>query len=174
MNRSEQQPRFKHPNIIIEANRTIIPCANKNEIIPITLASFPDHGRPAFVASTIKSRDVFIEAARNLTLDESQRLNSAMERTIEELLDKRRITNSSAVLTSATENKPDIHVIIIGNPYRNNSLRLYCHMGKHEGVTVLFQDARATKRDAERVERTFSKDAGYKPPKDWNSRGERN
>lgn len=174
MNRLEQQPKFRHPNIIIEANKTIIPCASKNEIIPITLAPFPDHGRPAFVASTIKSRDIFIEAAKNLTLDESQRLNAAMERTIEELLDKGRIINSSAVLTSAAEYKPDIHVIIIGNPYKDNSLRLYCHMGKHEDAIVLFQDARTTKKDAEKVEKIFCKEAGYKFPKDWNSRGNRN
>lgn len=161
--------RFRHPNVALEADWTIVPCAQGAEIVPVTLAVFPDHGKPAFVGSTISSRDVFIEAARDLTLSESQRLNNALERTMEGLLDEGSV-KSDAVLKSSQPGKPDIHMLIVGNPYQDTSLRLYFHLGEFEGARVIYQDARTTKKGADKVERVLRTTGGYQTPRDWESK----
>lgn len=158
--------RFRHPNVTLEADRTVVPCAQGAETVPVTLAVFPDHGRPAFVGSTISSRDVFIEAARDLTLSESQRLNAAMERTMEQLLNGGFII-SDGIFTSEAQGKPDIHVIVIGDPHQDTSLRLYCHVGEYEGAPALFQDARVRKRGAGVIEKAFKREGKYIPPRNW-------
>lgn len=161
--------RFRHPTVNLIAGTEIVPCASRTETAPVTLAPFPDSGRPAFVASTISSRDVLIHAADGLSEDESQRLNGAFERAMEGLLDEG-IVRSDAVLRSDMEGKPDIHVIILGDPYKDNSLRLYCHAGEHEGAKVLFQDARTRKKGADKVEGIFRREGGYQLPKGWDNR----
>ena len=163
------QRRERHSAVNIDAGPTIVPCAGRAEILPITLAPFKNHGRTAFVASTIKSRVVLQDVASSLSLEESQRLNAVMGRVMEGLLDNG-VIKSDAIFKSTQEGKPDIHVIILGNPYQESSLRLYVHKGEHNGVPILFQDARTTKKGAERVERVFRQEAEYQPPKDWNTR----
>ncbi|MCL5435368.1 MAG: hypothetical protein M1405_03195 [Patescibacteria group bacterium] len=156
----------RHPAVSIHAGTTIVPCAQRAETLPVTLAPFKDHSRLAFVASTIRSRSALQDAASSLSLEDSQRLNVAMGRVMEGFLDTG-ILKSDAVFKSTQDGKPDIHVIILGNPYQDSSLRLYFHKGEHNGVPVLFQDARTTKKSAERVERAFRQEAGYQPPRDW-------
>lgn len=155
--------------VVIIAGFGMVPCAERTESLPITLAPFKDHGRPAYIASTIRSRPVLQDTASNLSFQESQKLNAAITRAMEGLLDTG-IIKSDAVFRSTEKGKPDIHVIILGDPYQDNSLRLYLHKGVHNGVPILFQDARATKKRAERVEGAF-RQAGYQPPRDWNVKG---
>jgi len=150
----------------IHAGPNIVPCARRMETLPITLAPFKDHGRPAFIASTIRSRLVLQDVASSLSLADSQKLNAVIGRIMEGLLDTG-VLKSDAVFKSTLEGKPDIHVIILGNPYQDSSLRLYFHRGEHNGVPVLFQDARTTKKEAERVERVFRQEAGYQSPRGW-------
>lgn len=150
--------------IVVGTNE--VPCAGNAETFLVTLAPFKDHGRIAFVASTIKSRPVLQDAASNLSLEDSQRLNAAFGRIMEGLLDNG-VIKSDGVFKSTKPGKPDIHVTILGNPYQDNSLRLYVHKGQRNGVPVLFQDARTTKKGAERIERAFRQEAGYKSPRGW-------
>ncbi len=160
------ETRFRHPNVRIEADASIVPCAGENEIIPIILAVFPDHGTPAFVGSTIQSRKQMIESANKLSDAESRKLDYAWRTAMEGLLNDNIIT-SQGVFRSTVKGKPDIYVIIDGDTFKDNSLRLYCHIGNYEGATVLFQDARATTKEAGKIERTFVRDGGYKLPKNW-------
>ncbi len=159
----------RRPTVVIIAGSGMVPCAERAESLLITLAPFKDHGRPAYMASTIRSRPVLQDTANNLSFQESQKLNAAMTRAMEGLLDTG-IIKSDAVFRSTEEGKPDVHVIILGDPYQDNSLRLYLHKGVYNGVPILFQDARATKKRAERVEGAF-RQAGYQPPRDWNVKG---
>jgi len=161
-----ESARFRHPNVTLEADRTVVPCAEGVETVPVTLAVFPDHGRPAFVGSTIGSREVLRDAASDLTEAESQRLNAAMERTTEQLLNGGFII-SDGIFTSEAEGKPDIHVIVIGDPHQDTSLRLYCHAGEYEGVPALLQDARVRKKGAGVIEKAFKREGEYMPPKNW-------
>jgi hypothetical protein len=163
------QERFRSPAITIEAGRSIVPCAGSRETMPVTLAPFKDHGRPAFIASTIRSRSTLQEAAGNLTEADSQRLNEALSRTMEGFLDEGTV-KSDAILKSSREGKPDMHMLIIGNPFQDNSLRLYYHVGEYEGNRVIFQDARTTKKGADKVERTFRTYGGYQTPRNWESK----
>ena len=160
--------RFRSPAVTINAGSSIVPCAGRRETMPITLAPFKDHGRPAFVASTIKSRDSLQEVAGSLSEPESQRLNDALSRTMETLLDEGSV-RSDAVLRSNTDGKPDVHMLIVGNPFQDSSLRLYYHIGEHEGARVIFQHARTTKKGAERVERAL-REGGYQTPRNWESK----
>lgn len=156
----------RRPAIVIVAGFSTVPCAGVAESLSITLAPFKNHGRPAFVASTIRSRPVLQDVASNLSLTDSQKLNAALERVMEGLLDTG-VIKSDAVFKSTKEGKPDINVIMLGNPYQDSSLRLYVHNGEHNGKPVLFQDARTTKKEAERVERAFKQEAGYQSPRGW-------
>jgi hypothetical protein len=160
---------FRSPAITIQADSNIIPCARQRETMPITLVPFKDHGRPAYIASTINSREVLKEAAGSLSEAESQRLNEALSRSMEVFLDNG-IIKSDATLRSNLEGKPDIHMIIVGNPYQDNSLRLYYHVGQFQGARVIYQDARTTKRGADRIERTLRSDGGYQTPRNWESK----
>ena len=159
----------RRPAVVIIAGFGMVPCAERSESLQITLAPFKDHGRSAYIASTIKSRPALQDTASDLSLQESQKLNAAMIRVMECLLDTG-IIKSDAVFRSTEKGKPDIHVIILGDSYQDNSLRLYLHKGVHNGSPILFQDARATKKKAERVEGAF-RQAGYQPPRDWNVKG---
>lgn len=161
-----ESTRFRHPNVVLSADRTIVPCAEGKETIPVVLAMFPDHGRPAFVGSTIRSRDIFIEAASELTLGESQRLDRAWRAIMEGLLHDGFI-KSDGIFKSKAEGKPEVHVVIIGEPHQDNSLRLYFHVGEHEGAPVLFQDSRVRKKGAREIEKTFEKEGRYVPPNNW-------
>lgn len=163
------QERFRHSNVRLQADRTVVPCARGAETVPVTLAVYPDHGRPAFVGSTIGSREVLVAAADDLDPAESQRLNNALGRTMEQLLDDG-IIKSNAVFSSDQDGKPDIHLIVIGDPYKDSSLRLYCHAGVHDGKPVLYQDGRTRKRGADRIERAFRSEGGYFPPRSWDNR----
>ncbi len=154
------------PAVSIDAGFDIVPCAERTESLPITLAPFKDHGRPAFIASTIRSRTVLQDVASSLSLADSQKLNAVIGRLMEGLLDTG-VIKSDAVFKSTLEGKPDIHVIILGNPYQDSSLRLYFHKGEHNGVPVLFQDARTTKKRAARIEGLFRQEGGYQSPRDW-------
>lgn len=166
------EPRFRHPNIRLQADATIVPCANfnKGERYPVTFAPFPDHGAPLFVASTISSNTAFVEAASQLSRSESEKIDEIWQKVAIQFSIDRTIMGSASVLSSKTEGKPDIHVFIIGDPYSDNSLRLYCHKGILNGIPAIIQDARGRKKDAERIEKQFRQNAQYKPPKAWNSR----
>lgn len=37
------QERFRHPNVILAADRTVVPCARGAETTSVVLAVFPDH-----------------------------------------------------------------------------------------------------------------------------------
>lgn len=178
MGAQREQPRFRHPNVVLAADRTIVPCAKGTETVPVVLAVFPDHGRPAFVGSTIKSRQEFIQAASALTEGESLRLDGALIRILEQVLDEG-IVRSSGVFKSDREGKPDLHVASVGDTFSGSSLRLYFHIGQHEVIdrrgkrinaTVLFQDARVRKSGAWEVEKPFMREGGYVPPKEWDAR----
>lgn len=160
--------RFRSPAISIDAGSTVVPCASPSESMSKTLAPFKDHGRPAFIASTIKSRGTLREAAGNLSEAESQRLNYALLRTMETLLDGGGV-RSDAVLRSSFDGKPDVYMLIVGNPFQDSSLRLYYHLGEYQGARVIYQDARATKKYADRVERAF-REGGYQTPRNWETR----
>ena len=164
-----KQERFRSPAITIEAGSTVVPCAGSRETISVTLAPFKDHGRPAYIASTIRSRSTLQEAASSLSEAESQRLNEALSRTMEGLLDEG-LVRSDAVLKSRKEGKPDMHMLIIGNPFQDNSLRLYFHVGIYEGHRVIFQDARTRKKGADKVEGAFRSYGGYQPPGNWENK----
>jgi hypothetical protein len=171
----EAPNRFRHPNVTQLGDLSVVPYLDQGQAVPVTLAVYPDHGRPAFVGSTIGGSPVLKDIASTLSESESQRLNKAMGRTLDQLLDSGHI-ESSTVLNSDEAGRPLIHVIIVGDPYKDDSLRLYCHTGDFEGATVLYQDARARKKDASRVERIFKK-TGYEAPENWDnkksSRGKR-
>lgn len=113
-----------------------------------------------------------------MTEGESQRLNGALERTIEQLLDNG-IVRSNGVFKSDREGKPDLHVISVGDTFSDSSLRLYFHVGQHEIVdsrgkrvkaTVLFQDARVRKSRALEIQRAFTREGGYVFPKEWDAK----
>lgn len=157
---------FKRPAVVIEAGREIVPCAGKREIVPITLAPFKDSGRPAFIASTIKSKGAFIATASALSEEDSQRLNALMTRTMEGLLDTGTIRDSATIFRSS-EHRPDVHVITSGDTFKNTSLRLYCHIGEYEDFPVLYQDARVTRRGAVKIERILAADGKYIIPSTW-------
>jgi hypothetical protein len=159
---------LRRSNVVIEADATVVPCANpkKNETHPITLAVFHDHGANVYIASTIKSRHALVQAARSLSLNDSQRLNAALIKITEDVVGYGE-ARSDAVLTSTAIGKPNIQVAVLGNPFNDTSLRLYFHTGTYEGATVVYQDARTRTKDAGGVERTFRQDAGYTPPKNW-------
>src|SRR3990172_2886740 len=163
------QERFNHSAVEITAGSTVVPCASPGETLRVTLAPFKDHGRPAFIASTIKSIASLQEAARALNEQASQRLNDALTRNMETLLDEGSV-KSDVVLKSSQDGKPDIHMEIIGDPYKDNSLRLYYHLGEYQGARVIFQDARTTRRGSERVERTLKQEGGYQAPHRWDHR----
>ncbi|MCL4353403.1 hypothetical protein M1615_02950 [Patescibacteria group bacterium] len=169
------EERFRHPNVTISADATIVPCASirKGERHPVTFAPFPDHGRPLFVASTLGSRSSFTEIAGRLSKNESEKIDSVWQQLTTQFSLDGAITGSSAVLASRTEGKPDIHIFIIGNPYDDNSLRLYCHRGIFEGVPAIIQDARGRKKDADKIENQFRVEGQYEAPKSWNSRKRR-
>ena len=169
VNRYEQQPRFIQSPVVIEAGSQIVPCAGKNEIYSLGLTPYQDHGRPAYFGSTIKSNRTITEAAKDLDPEEAERLNEAMETQLDRLLEKKPL-GSAAVLTSSVEGKPDVSVVIVGNPWNESSLRLYCHTGEHNGAPILWVDGRTTRKEAEKVERAFKLDGKYKPPKKWNLR----
>ncbi len=156
----------RRPAVGIVAGFSTVPCARVAESLSITLAPFKDHSRPAFIASTIRSRTVLQDTASSLSLKDSQRFNAAITRVTEGFLDTG-IIKSDAVFKSAQEGKPDIHVIILGDLYQDSSLRLYFHKGEHNGVPVLFQDARTTKKTAARIEGLFRQEGGYQSPRDW-------
>jgi hypothetical protein len=155
-------------NILIAADAAVVPCANsrRNEIHPVTLATALDHGTTIYVASTIKSRHSLVQAASNLSLEDGQRLDSAWLKITADVLTHGE-ARSDAVLTSTVEGKPDIQVVVLGNPFNDTSLRLYFHTGIYKGATVVYQDARTRTKDAGGVERTFRQEAGYTPPKNW-------
>lgn len=159
------QPEFRHP-VVIEAGREVVPCAGRNEIILVTLAPFRDHERPALVGSTIKSRAALVAAASELSEDDGQRLDSLRGRVVDQFLDTGKIVGNG-VFTSHQDGKPDIHVLVLGDPWKETSLRLYCHVGEYRGTPVLYQDAKTRKKSAERVERVLRVDGGYLPPKSW-------
>lgn len=159
---------YRHPAVAIEVGSETVPYLREDETSRVTLAPFKDHGRPAFVSSTIKSRGKVAEVAGSLSEEQSQRLNQAMDRTMENLLDEGHITGMT-VMSSTVQGKPDVFVINVGNPYSESSLRLYCHQGMHEGVPVLFQDARATRKTSAKIEKELGK-AGYSSPVNFDSR----
>jgi hypothetical protein len=159
---------LKRTNVTIEAGATVVPCANprNRETYPVTLAVFHDHGTAAYIASTIKSRHSLVQAAKALSLEDSQRLNTALTKITEDVLAHGE-ARSDAVLTSTVDGKPYIQIAVLGNPFNDTSLRLYFHTGVYEGATVVYQDARTRTKDAGGVERTFRQEAGYTPPKNW-------
>jgi hypothetical protein len=158
---------LKHPNITIDADATVVPCADsKGETHRVTLATFPDHGTTVYVASTIGSRHSLVQAAAALSLADSLRLDTALIKITGDVL-RDGEARSDAVLTTRTKEKPDIQVAVLGNPYNETSLRLYFHIGVYEGAVVVYQDARARTKDAGGVEKTFRQEAGYTPPKNW-------
>lgn len=167
--------RFRHPNVRINADGNIIPCANPRtgERHPVTFAPFPDHGMPLFVASTINSNSSLVEIAGDLSRNDSEKIDETWQRVTTQFSIEGTIRGSACVLTSKIKGKPDIHVFIIGNPYDDNSLRLYCHEGTLEGVPAIVQDARGRKKDSERIEGQFRQNAQYESPKTWNSRKSR-
>ena len=178
MGANRENARFRHPNVVLAADRTVVPCAVGAETVPVVLAVFPDHGRPAFVGSTIRSRNEFVEAAKGLTEGESLRFDAALGRTMEQLLNEG-IIRSNGIFKSEREGKPEVHVIAVGDTFSSNSLRLYVHAGQHETVDasgrkvkamVLYQDARVRKSGAWEVEKTFMREGGYIPPRDWDTR----
>ena len=169
VNRYEQQPRINAAPVIIEADATIVPCAGKNEIYSLGLTPYQDHGRPAYFGSTIKGSRAITDAAKDLSHEEAERLNEAMSTQLERLLENKPL-DSAAVLSSTVEGKPVISVVIIGNPWNERSLRLYCHPGERNGAKILWVDGRTTRKGAEKVERAFRLDGEYKAPKGWNSR----
>jgi len=166
---------FRHPAVTIEVGSETVPYLREGEVASVTLAPFKDHGRPAFISSTIKSNEAVIEAADTLSEKDSQRLNEAMDRTMELLLDDGFIGNGMSVMTSKDKNKPDVFIINIGSSYSDSSLRLYCHIDSFNNSPVLYQDGRGTKKTAKRIERELAK-AGYSSPNNFghnDSRGRR-
>jgi len=168
-NRLEGQPKFNHAPIKIDAGATIVPCAREKEVFSVGLTPFQDHGRPAFYGSTIKSSHAITGEAKNLSHEDARRINEEIATQLERLLDQKPI-DSAAVLSSSINGKPNIHVVTIGNPWNDSSLRLYCHPGEHNGATVLWVDGRTTRKGAGKVEGAFRFDGGYKAPKGWDSR----
>jgi hypothetical protein len=159
---------LRHSNVTIDADGTIIPCADikRGETHPIILAVFHDHGTTAYIASTIKSRHALVQAADALSLEDGLRLDAALSKVTEDVLERGE-ARSDAVLTSTVGGKPDIKVTVLGNPFNNTSLRLYFHTGMHKGTRVVYQDARTRTKGASGVEKTFRQEGGYTPPKNW-------
>lgn len=156
------------PAVTISAGSEIVPYLRKNEKNPVILTPYQNHGRLAYVASTIRSRSALVETASLLNNKESHRLDQAFGRTMESLLDDGYI-RGMAVMSSNDRTKPDVFVISVGDPYSDSCLRLYCHKGNHQGAPVLFQDGRGTRKTSIIIERELSK-AGYTPPVDYDSK----
>lgn len=168
-NKFEEQPRFNAAPVVIKAGSEIVPCAGKNEVYSLGLIPYQDHGRTAFFGSTMKSSRAIVDTAKDLTLEEAEKLNEAVGTQLERLLEGKPL-DSAAVLTSSVEKKPDVSVVIVGNPWNERSLRLYCHPGEHNGETVLWVDGRTTRKGAEKIEKAFRLDGEYKSPKNWGNR----
>ncbi len=158
--------RFRHSAVVVEGDKSIVPLARDNQIILVNLAPFKDHGRPAFVGSTIGNNDALTQVASDLGRDEGQRLNDALIRTMEGYLNNSSV-RSDGIMKSDKEGRPDIHVLNVGNSFQDSGLRLYFHLGEFEGAPVIIQDARTTVKNSERVERVLRREGGYHPPKGW-------
>lgn len=154
--------------IVIIGDASIVPVAKKGETFPITLSQFVDHGRPAFIASTINSSSALAGTESELSAEERLRLTNGAGRLLEKLLDGHPIKGTT-VLTSPEKEKPDIYVATFGDSFNPNGLRLYFHHGIYEGARVLYQDARTKIKSADKVERVFRL-AGYSAPKAWGNR----
>lgn len=160
------QKEFRNPAIVIIGDSSIVPCAGPGEAIPISLVPFKDHGRPAFIGSTIRSNSVLVGIANRLGEEGGQRLNDALTRTMESFLNNGSV-RSDGVMKSDKNEKPDIHVLNVGNSFQDNGLRLYFHLSEYNGARVIIQDARTTVGNAERVDRVLKRDGGYQLPKGW-------
>ncbi|PIR80075.1 MAG: hypothetical protein COU25_02065 [Candidatus Levybacteria bacterium CG10_big_fil_rev_8_21_14_0_10_35_13] len=170
VNRYERQTGINLAPVVIEAGGNTVPYAGRGESYRLGLTPYQDHGRPAFFGSTIKSSRGATEAAKHLRPEEAERLNKAIGTQLERLLEGRPL-DSAAVLSSSVEGKPDVSIIIVGDPWSERSLRLYCHHGKRiNDAVVLWVDGRTTRRDSDKIERDLRQDGGYTAPKGWNSR----
>lgn len=161
MFRGEYEPKINKGPITIDADSTLIPWAKQGETLNIGLTPFQDHGRPAFLASTIKDNRVLIAVANDLTQEESLRLTASAGKILEEILDGHTIVGTTA-LVSTDKSKPDMLVFTFGNPGSPTGLMLYAHIGDYHGAPVLYQDARTKIKNADKVNKVFA-NAGYSP-----------
>lgn len=161
---SQRQIENKTHRIVVDGN--IIPSLRRNEVFPMTIAHFPDHGRPCFVGSAIKSNPVFLELARQLTPEESKKVNERFNIEVEKILDG---DQSRKVATWTAKDKPDIHMLSIGESFDPRSLRLYYTRGDFKGIPAIYQLAVTRLKDTDRVERIF-REAGYQGSKNWEKR----
>lgn len=165
MTRAEKQPYQTENNRFRVGNETV-PWFSAGEKSEVTIAPFPDHGRPVFLSSLIKTNPLFLEVARSLNQDDSKKANARIRFEIERYLDQGESAKSVTVFSSKDNSKPDIQVATIGNPY--DGLRLYYHRGEINGVPAFFVDAIAKTKDTKRIEKTLEI-SGYSAPKKWNS-----
>lgn len=162
----QTRERFSHPPVVLQGGRDLVPYARRNETIPVRIVSFKDHGRAAFIGSTIGGNPALMEVARSLGEDEGKRINDALIRVMESFLDDGSV-RSDGVMKSSEGERPDIHILNVGNSFQDSGLRLYFHIREYNGAPVVIQDARTTVRNAEKVDRVLKRDGSYLPPKGW-------
>ncbi|OGH07701.1 MAG: hypothetical protein A2171_00670 [Candidatus Levybacteria bacterium RBG_13_35_9] len=165
MARVELQPGFADHNKRV-VGRQDVPWFNNEQKAVITFAAFPDHGKPVYLGSLLKTHPLFLGLARGLNGDESRKVNSRIRIVIERYLDQGE-NRCAATMSSLREGKPDIQVEIIGDSFDANSLRLYYHRGDFMGAPAFYIDAVAKTKYAKKVENALGELAGYQMPNAW-------
>lgn len=157
MNRFEQESAQRTQPSIVRMDGNTIPGLQQGEFFNMTIAHFPDHGKPCFVGSAIKSNRTFLELARNLTNEESKKANDAFRAEIERILSGEE-TRTVGILSA--RNKPDIFSIIIGRPFDPKSLKLYYTKSEFMGAPAIFQIGISKVVDSHKIERVLQ-NSGY-------------
>ena len=165
---TERESKFQKISTRINADQAVIPTLDKNQNFPMTVAHFPDHGRPCFVGSAIRSNPVFFELARNLTQDESKKANDRFRTEVEKILNGEGIIKGGGILSSK-DNKPDVFRVTIGESLDPKGLRLYYTRGKFNGDPAVYLLAIAKSKDGTKVEKILE-NAGYEGTKNWERR----
>ncbi len=168
MTNAERETRYFQPSAINADGRIIPWLEGKDRSFSMTIAQFPDHGRPCFVGSAIKSNPVLLELARGLTPEESKKANERFKTEVEMILDGDEIRRVGT-LSSRQKDKPDIYRITVGEPYDPKGLRLYYTRGNFSGAPAVYLLAIARNKDAAKVDRILE-DAGYDGKKNWNKK----
>lgn len=158
MNNRELEPRsFRAQVQRVQADSNTIPSLGAGESFGMTVAPFPDHGRPCYVGSAIRSNRTFFDLARNLTPEESKRANDSFRSEVERILSGEEIR---AVGVLSAKNKPDIFSVIVGRPFDPKSLRLYYTKSEFMGAPAIFQIAISRVVESRRIEAVLQK-SGY-------------
>lgn len=165
---SVERERLQFKQNTVRVDSKIVPWLKKNEQFDMGIAHFPDHGRPCFIGSAIKSSSVILALARELTPDESRRVNERFRMEIEKILNGEE-TKITGVLSAREDNRPDVNKISLGDPYDPKGLRIYYSKSEFMGTPSVYLLAVARLKDSGKVERMLET-AGYRGSKNWENR----